>query len=138
MTVTVPDVMRHVRHLYPADVLQREWRTEGGVLYPTDQAPANCWIAICESGPIGIYQLDESAHCAALPDSRWTGPVYTLNPPEDFLRLCQTIADWAARHENGIAEEKIGDYSASCAPSWQQAFAAALHPYMRMFQEVQA
>ena len=32
MTVTVQDVMRHVRHYYAVRVVRREWLTEGGAL----------------------------------------------------------------------------------------------------------
>ena len=68
----------------------------------------------------------------------FTGTVYVLNPPADFLRLCGDIACWAAANPDpAVSAEKLGEYSVSRrAVTWESAFALALAPYRRMFSEV--
>ena len=64
--------------------------------------------------------------------------VYRLNPPADFLHLCGDIACWAAANPDpaGTAE-RLGEYNASRkSVTWQEAFAPALRPYLRMYAEV--
>lgn len=137
MTVTVQDVMRHVRHYYAVRVVRREWLTEGGALYPKDAVTPGGWIAIADGPFPGVYQLDEAGCIPGLPDRRWTGNIHLLEPPEDFLRLCRTIAEWAEKHDPAVASERLGAYSASYDSGiWQEVFAAALTPYKRMYPEV--
>ena len=138
MNVTVQDVMRRVRHYFSVRVIRREWLTEDGTLFPRELIVPGSWIAIDGGSPFpGVYQLDEAGCIPGLPDRRWTGNIHLLEPPEDFLRLCRTIAEWAEKHNPAVSAESFGAYRASYAASaWEQVFAAALTPYMRMYPEV--
>lgn len=140
MTIKVSDVMRHVRNHFIRDAIAGSWTQESGTLTPSDKLSPGMWIAITGAdAPAGVYQLDEKGGVPDLFDTAWTGTVYRLNPPADFLRLCGDIACWAAANPDpAVASEKLGEYSVSRkAVTWEEAFAPALAPYRRMFTEVQ-
>lgn len=147
MTVKVSDVMRHVRNHFVQSAVTGDWAQQGGVLTPADSLAPGMWIAVTgqlpgcagtSSAPCGVYQLDENGGVPDLDDATWTGTVYLLSPPADFLRLCGDIACWAeANPDPAVTAEKLGEYTVSRrAVSWQEAFAPALAPYRRMFPEV--
>lgn len=141
MTVKVSDVMRHVRNHFIRDVISGSWTHTAGVLTPADELTPGMWIAIadCETGaPCGVFQLDENGGIPGLDDTQWTGTVYRLNPPADFIRLCGDIGCWAAANPDPASTgEKLGEYSLTRqATDWQTAFAPALAPYKRMYAEV--
>lgn len=141
MTVKVSDVMRHVRNHFIRDSLCATWHHAGGTLTPTEPFRPGMWIAITgNNAPTGVFQLDEQGGIPGLEDITWTGRVYRLNPPADFIRLCGDIACWAAANPDiAITGEKLGEYSVSRrAVTWQEAFAPALAPYRRMYAEVDA
>ena len=76
-----------------------------------------------------------------MPDESFTGTVYFLNPPADFLRLCEEISLYAEKNPTGAWQsESFGAYSynrgSSAGQGWQTAFAARLRPYRRMFSEI--
>ena len=142
MTVKVSDVMRHVRNHFILDARTGDWSHTGGALTPSDSFSPGMWIAVTgvENGaPCGVYQLDENGGIPDLGDMQWTGAIYRLNPPADFIRLCRDIACWAAAHPDpGVTAEKLGEYSVSRQGiGWAAAFAPALAPYRRMYAEVQ-
>lgn len=137
MTVTVSDVMRRVRNHFALSYRDDAWTLENGVLAPDAFAPGD-WIAIVGAGSItGVYQLDEHG-ALPLPDQRWTGRIWLLEPPADFLRLCREIGEWTESHPDPTTlSEHFGQYSRSqTTAAWERVFAAALHPYTRMYSEV--
>ena len=139
MTIKVSDVMRHVRNHFIRAALPGAWAHTGGVLTPAEKLAPGLWIAVTGAdAPAGVYQLDEQGGNPDLGDMAWTGTVYVLNPPADFLRLCGDIACWAkANPDPAVTAEKLGEYSVSRrAVTWQEAFAPALTPYRRMYGEV--
>lgn len=141
MTVKVSDVMRHVRNHFIRDARTGDWTHSGGTLSPGDDFAPGMWIAISGDGaPCGVYQLDEQGGIPHLGDISWTGVIYRLDPPADFLRLCGDIGCWAAANPDpAVSSEKLGAYSVSRkAVTWEQAFAPALASYRRMFAEVHA
>ncbi len=140
MTIKVSDVMRHVRNHFISHSICAAWNHTGGTLTPSDQLHPGQWIAVTgKDAPAGVYQLDEQGGIPCLEDSAWTGTVFLLNPPADFIRLCGDIACWAeANPDPAVTAEKLGEYSVSRRGlTWQEAFAPALAPYQRMFTEVQ-
>lgn len=141
MTIKVSDVMRHVRNHFIRDALEGDFTQSSGVLTPAESFAAGMWIAITgEGAPGGVYQLDEKGGIPDLGDVTFSGRIYRLDPPADFLRLCGDIGCWAAANPDpGVESEKLGAYSVSRrAITWQEAFAPALHPYRRMYEEVTA
>ncbi len=139
MTVKVSDVMRHVRNHFVLDARTADWTLASGALSPDEGFAPGMWVAIAAPGPAGVYQLDENGCISDLADASWTGSVYQLNPPADFIRLCGDIGCWAAANPDpGVSSERLGEYSVSRkAVTWGEAFAPALQPYRRMFPEVQ-
>lgn len=140
MTVKVSDVMRHVRNHFIHSSVTGTWAQQSGTLTPAADLTPGMWIAVSgPDAPGGVYQLDENGGIPGLEDCCFQGTVYRLAPPADFLRLCGDIACWAAANPDPTAEsEKLGAYTVtrrSC--TWQEAFAPALAPYRRMYQEVQ-
>ena len=143
MTIKVSDVMRHVRNHFIQSASTGSFRQEGGILTPStgaaDDFAPGMWVAIVSAdGPQGVFQLTDQAGLADTPDMTFSGTVYVLNPPADFLRLCGDIACWAAANPDpAVSAEKLGEYSISRrAVTWESAFALALAPYRRMFSEV--
>lgn len=138
MTVTIPDVMRHVRNHFPTGSIHESWEISGGRLSPGFFLPSE-WIAVTGPGaPAGVYQLDENGCLPGVPDTQWEGEILLLSPPEDFLRLCDEIAAWVQQHPDpAAASERFGEYQrSSSGDSWTQVFSAALTPYRHMYEEV--
>lgn len=139
MTVKVSDVMRHVRNHFIVSRRTGVWTHADGILTPSDDLTPGMWIAITGSdAPQGVYQLDENGGLPDLGDVTFTGTVWRLDPPADFLRLCGDIGCWAAANPDpAVSAEKLGEYSVTRrAVTWESAFAPALHPYRRMYTEV--
>ena len=139
MTIKVSDVMRHVRNHFIRDAITANWTHAGGTLSPADRLSPGMWIAVTGGdAPSGVYQLDENGGIPDLGDMSWTGVIYRLNPPADFIRLCGDIACWAAANPDpAVSSDKLGEYSVSRkAVTWEEAFAPALAPYRRMYAEV--
>ena len=139
MTIKVSDEMRHVRNHFVQDCITGDFRHENGVLTPSAAFAPGMWIAVTGSdAPRGVYQLDEQGGIPNLGDAAFTGCIYRLAPPADFIRLCGDIACWAAANPDpAVSSEKLGEYSVSRrAVTWEGAFAPALAPYKRMFAEV--
>lgn len=144
MTVTIPQIMRDIRNGFPAWMREGTWQIQSGTLTPSDALPDEGWVVLegtaCQDG---IHQVSKGGVVEGAADERWTGRVWLLAPPEDFLALCRQIADWAAQApEAGVLRESFGAYSRTAVTTggrpvtWQEAFAQALRPYRRMFSEV--
>lgn len=143
MSMTVSHIMREIRNYFPASFHDAAWTLSGGILSPKIDLPPEGWIAI--SGSLrnnGVHHLTGGALPAAV-DEAWTGRVWLLAPPQDFLDLCARIASWSDAHQDaGVIRESFGAYSRTCASAagraitWQEAFSADLAPYRRMFSEV--
>ena len=142
MTVTIPDVMRHVRNHFISSCIDGAWLVKEGRLMPEACFGPGDWIAIL-SGPLaGIHQLDEFGSIP-IPsgtdgNAAWEGRIYLLTPPPGFIRLCCVIAAWARRHDDPtMTSESFGEYARRQEPrDWTQVFAASLAPFTRMYTEV--
>lgn len=139
MSVTVPDVMRHVRNHFVTGYTDGDWQFTGGRLLPDIGLAPGTWIALTQADHLsGVYQLDEYGMLPGLPDHAWHGQLWLLNPPAAFLRLCREISEWHDSHPDPtVLSERFGEYSRSQSSGiWQKVFAARLAPYVRMYPEV--
>lgn len=138
MTITIPDIMREIRNGFPVAVMEGPWRIDGGVLSPITGLEDCRWIALEGSLQDGVHPLGEGGAIPCAWDESWTGRVWLLNPPPDFLHLCDEIIAWAEKKADpGVRSESFGAYSRTLASSaWQDVFASALRPYRQMFSEV--
>ena len=139
MTVTVQDVMRHIRNYFIASTLTGTFTVTDGVLDLDPPLAPHAWIAIEGSGSLdGVHQLDENGCLPDTADGSWRGMLHLLSPTADFLRLCADIRSWADKHpDETLRTEKFGSYSrsqSSCA--WEKVFERRLRPYQKMFAEV--
>ena len=138
MTVTIPDVMRHVRNYFESARSDGSWRVVDGALLPEGLFGPGEWIAILDGPLSGVHQLDEYGSLPGTKDSAWEGCICLLTPPAGFLRLCSEIAAWAKAHPDpAMTGERFGEYSRTQTHTdWTQAFAPSLAPYKRMYTEV--
>ena len=140
MTVTIPDVMRHVRNHFVSARIDESWWVADGVLLPEGLFGPGEWIAIADGPLCGVHQLDEYGGIPGAKDVAWEGRICLLTPPAGFLRLCCEIDAWAKAHPDpAMTSERFGEYSRTQAHTdWTQAFAPSLAPYQRMYTEVDA
>lgn len=138
MTVTMPDVMRHVRNYFVSAHIDESWQVVDGALLPEGLLNPGDWVAILDGPLAGVHQLDEYGGVPGAKDACWEGRICLLTPPAGFARLCCEIAAWAKAHPDPSAvSERFGEYSRTLAHTdWTQAFAPALAPYTRMYPEV--
>lgn len=80
---------------------------------------------------------------SALYPEVFSGKLYGLKIPRDFILLCKKIAEYNSANDTALpVSESFGDYSVSRGTgssgiaSWQDAFQRQLTPYQRMFTEI--
>lgn len=142
MSVTVAAVMRQINNHFVSSYLDAAFAVAGGYLTP---APAASFVRITGSAlHDGVWELqggklvgDDAA------DEAFTGRVWLLKPPREFLALCREISSYHDKNPTGAPiSERFGDYQVTRANEytggggWQRAFFAQLTPYRRMFAEV--
>lgn len=138
MAVSIAAVMRFVNNYFERSCTVGTFTVSGGVLSPAISAP---YVAIDGSAYHGgVYRPDQLRE---QPEETFTGRVWALYPPDDFLQLCEQINAYDEQNPAGaLQSEQFGEYSytrmggESGPPSWQKAFASQLWPYRRMFTEV--
>lgn len=139
MSVSVSDVMRHVRNHFVIGFADGNWQLQDGRLLPEIGLSPGAWIALTDADHLtGVHQLDEHGQLPHLPDNLWSGRLWMLAPPADFLRLCREISQWDDAHPDPtLVSERFGEYSRSqSGTAWQRVFASSLSPYFRMYPEV--
>lgn len=142
MTDTIAAVMRHTRNYFERARIEGSISVSGGMVSPVPAAP---YVYI--SGSLyhdGAHKVEAGAIAESdTQDETFTGTVWLLHPPADFLLLCDEIATYCEKNPAGsMQSESLGEYSYTRASgsngvlTWQQAFADQLRPYMHMFTEV--
>ncbi len=145
MSLTVYDIMRHVRNAFPAWYHLGRFTIADGRLDRDELMLEGGWISIFGSERCdGVYRVEEGRLRPAPPcDERFEGWIYRLHPPADFLALCDEIIAWEEKNTaRGLKSERFGSYSYEAATDengaplgWQQVFRARLTPFRRMFAE---
>lgn len=145
MTISVPDLMRETRNFFPAAFWDGSWMLQDGVLSPSQPLHPGDWVAITGSfHNNGIFRLGEGCTIQGAANESWTGRLWLLAPPADFLTLAADIAAWGIRQGDQLTvRESFGAYSRELSTdehglplTWQTRFARQLLPYRRMFSEV--
>ena len=144
MAVSVAAVMRHCRNYFETGYIDGTFRITGNAL--PEAAGAHF---VCISGSSmhdGVWEFCDGyltgRSVDGLHDEEFTGRVWLLAPPVDFLELCKTIAEYEEKNPmTALASETFGGYSrswnaAQVGKGWSVAFNASLIPYKRMFTEV--
>lgn len=139
MAVTVESVMRCVRNFFEKGYMDGTFTVSGGQITPC--VPPGVWYAVeGSSANDGVYSPRETMDGA---EETFTGRVWLLAPPRAFLRLCEEISEYDRKNPAGAMQsESFGNYSYTRAggqngvQTWQEAYAAQLVPYRRMFTEV--
>lgn len=146
MAVSVAAVMRQCRNYFEVGYIDGTFRITGNALSGADGAH---WVYISGSAyhngvweVCGGYLTGRSVD--GLHDEEFEGRVWFLDPPEEFLELCETIKTYEEKNPVGaLVQERFGEYSyvrgqtgKAVDMGWQAAFATALTEYRRMFTEV--
>lgn len=145
MIISVPDLMRETRNFFPAAAMDASWTLHNGALTPADGLHPGDWMAV--TGSLfnnGVFQLNGDCAIPSAVDESWTGVVWLLAPPADFLALAVEIDAWVRQQGNAVAvKESFGAYSRELATdsdgkpiTWQAYFARQLQPWQRMYTEV--
>lgn len=145
MAISMEHMMRRVRNYFQRGYVEGAFDVTGNVLTPAPSAP---WVAIRGSMyHDGVYQCC-SGYLQGMPegkpDENFTGVVWLLHPPDDFVALHEAINAYDAQNPVGaMHSETFGDYSytrgsdgSGGVKAWDDAFAPQLTPYRRMYSEV--
>lgn len=143
MTHTIAVVMREVHNFFERGKFYGTISISGGmVVSPGVSAP---YVYI--KGSTFHDGLWEMAGTSLVrdnhPSETFSGCIWLLYPPNDFLALCEQVAEFEAKTPAGaLQSESLEGYSYSRASgqngllTWQEAYASRLRPYRRMFTEV--
>ena len=143
MAVSVAAVMRHVRNFFERGWMDGTLIISGGVLSVPVDAP---YIAITGSRHNdGVHRmLSDTVAERPLRNETFSGRIWLLYPPADFLDLCRDASKFDDKNPAGeLKSESFGEYSYTRASAgsgglltWETALASRLMPYRRMFTEV--
>lgn len=143
MAVSVAAVMRQINNFFEVGSISGMIAISGNAIVPAPESP---WCYISGSwfhnGAWKVSQGRLQDMPENLPDEEFDGRVWMLNPPPDFLALCEEISAYDDKNPTGaLMQESFGDYSymrnsATAGKGWQAAFAARLTPYRRVLTEV--
>ena len=146
MSVSILTVMRSVRNFFHDGYREGLFTIVGNVISPVPDAP---YIAISGSRQHnGVFACSPDGALSGFPegkhDEEFSGKVWMLYPPDDFLQLCEQINQYDQKNPIGaMHSESFGDYSYTRGtddqggiPTWQEAYSGQLREYRRMFTEV--
>ena len=103
MAVAIADVMRHVRNFFNRGFYRGEISITGNTLLPAQAAP---YVAIQGSAyHDGVYAVIDGylqGMADGLPDETFSGLVWQLYPPADFIRICEQISAYDEKKAEGV------------------------------------
>lgn len=142
MLQTVAAMMRQCRNYFETGYIDGTFRITGNKL---DAGAETRYIYISGSKMHdGVWELADGYLTGrdAPGDEEFTGRVWELSPPLDFLDLCTTVETYDAKYPmSAIIRETFGGYSREWADKMMgktgaQVFENRLLEYRRMFTEV--
>ena len=140
MLQTIAALMQRCRNYFETGYIDGTFRIDGNVLQEVDGAHF-----VYVSGSLyhnGVWELCDGylggRDTSDLHDEEFTGRVWLLNPPADFLDLCKAVKKYDDQNPaSPITSESFGGYSKSMSgKSGAEAYIRALNGYMKMFTEV--
>lgn len=143
MAVTVADVMRQCRNFFETGWADGTFDISGNALPEFEDG----FIYISGSRyHDGVWYVSggylTGRDVGGIPDESFTGRVWVLSPPLDFLDTVKAIQEYDEKNPVGAYQsESFGGYSYTRGGNgngggWRETFADALTPYRRMFTEV--
>lgn len=91
----------------------------------------------------GVYIVGDNHIVSELQDEIFTGTIYKLAPPKDFILLSTEIDEYIVKTPiSDVTSESFGNYSYSKAQgnkgniTWQELYASRLNSYRKMFTNV--
>lgn len=143
MAVSVAAVMRHCRNFFEVGYIDGDFTVSGNAITP---APDSLWCFVTGSRfHDGVWQLRNGVIDAVpddMDDEVFSGRVWLLKPPRDFIELCGEISAYDDKNPVGaLLQEKFGNYSYmrgydESSKPWWSAYASRLSTYRKMFTEV--
>ena len=136
MAVTIGSVMRHCRNYFERGYFDGEITIKNGAVTSLALADGR-YIAISGSAyNDGVYKIGTDT----MTDEVFTGRVWLLSPPADFVALAEEIRAWDEKNAPSVyTAENFGEYSYSRAgdgsggvATWQSVFSARMRNYQKL------
>lgn len=141
----IDQVCGHIHNYFceDADVRAGEFTIEEGALDVDFLLPGQYFRIVGSVFNDGVYQYPACGLC----DETFTGEIWPMKPPRDFLALCAEISDWQEKYGANMAspytsESVQGVYSytkaatgsggVSSATGWADAFKANLNRWRKL------
>lgn len=137
-------VCEHIHNFFSADEDRRAgtYTIENGVLTLPHVVEGQYFRIVGSAFNDGVYIQPADD----LIDETFTGEVWAMKPPRDFIRTVEEIEAWEAKYGEAVAspfqsENVIGVYSyakaatggASALTGWQAAFKSRLNQWRRLY-----
>lgn len=155
MTVVCADIRNYFLKdkIHPETcIFKGEYTISGGILTPSDFLKDGQYIRIAGSDLNDGVWLYNSQGISKIKDETFTGEIWAMSVPQEFVELCDKIATWADNNESltsvnmsSISSENFGNYGynkgsgsgsksgiTGAALTWQTFFYDALTPYRRI------
>lgn len=134
-------------------IIENDYTISSGNITPSDFLKEGQYFRICGSDLNDGVWLNTTDGRKKLRDETFTGTIWVMSVPQDFVELCEQIAAWATINQSPtsanmsvLTSESFENYSYSkgsnggsrsgvsgAAITWQTAFYDALTPYRREF-----
>ena len=152
MNTMMFQVCEHVRNFFEVSQENGDFSVSGGKISLENQYKTGQYVLLTGSVLVdGIYKITAVNNGAYTlegvdTDEEWTGIVYGLRIPLDFIKLCGEIYDFQEKEGNSIlvSETVLGFHSwskgtganKSVPADWTDRFSNRLNPYRKMFLRV--
>lgn len=155
--VDITTICADIRNYFLGDtpeqrIIKGEFTVSNGSLTPSDFLLEGQYFRIYGSKLNEGVWLNTVEGLGNLRDETFTGTVWSMSVPKDFIELCERIDAWRALNEaanspnmSTLSSENFGNYGYSkgsgggsksgvsgAALTWQTAFYDALTPYRRI------
>lgn len=142
--MSVLNLMRETNNFFERGCEENTFTIANGQLTLTTDYLKGMYIGIKDSFfNDGVYIVGDNSTVNNLQDEVFTGIIYKLAPPKDFILLSAEIDEYIAKTPvSDVTSESFGNYSYSKAQgnkgniTWQELYASRLNAYRKMFTHV--